>query len=239
MQGDRIPADQPVTAQSDGEVGGAASVQIRHVREVHDDSTEGQHRPKILYIPPPRRGYNVMLEGNSAQSVFQVRVQGSLRERHWHYTSEHDAWRQYDRLTFLLRQGSDLRLDGVPELDLLAFRHYLHTLPRGTCVGSYLLPTVHPLAMYCTYLTGKNYVIYPKSYAPCKVVGQSDRGVPEIELTMPLRSVPFNVSIYIRRTYAQKRVLTRDQAIADLELSLCVAQDMYALAHQLGADLVY
>ena len=54
------------------------------------------------------------------------------------------------------------------------------------------------------------------------------------------RPVPVDVGIYISRTYpGRKAMVTRDEAIRDLDLALCIAQDMQAMARDFDAELMY
>lgn len=214
---------------------------------MHEQNTDnivdaGGHKKhaRTVFIDPPVRGYNVLLQGNPSQSQFRVVVRGTLREKAWYYMREREACRHYDRLTLAIRQAVDLPLDGVPVIDLFAFRHYLYTLPRGACAGTYMSIIAHPLALWCSYLTGKNFWFDEHQYTSCHILEVDEYGFPkQIEATAVLRPVPFEASIYISRTYPQKRVVTRDEAIKDLDLALCIAQDMQAMARDFGGELMY
>lgn len=194
----------------------------------------------LVRIDPPKRGYNVVLQRHPS-GPFRVVVQGTLREKAWYYAREREACRYYDRLTFTIRQAADLPLDGVPAIDLLAFRHYLYTLPRGACAGTYMSIFFHPLALWCSYLAGKNFWFDKEQYTSCRILEFDEYGFPKrVEATAVPRPLPIEVGIYLSRTYpGKKAIVTRDEAIQDLDLALCIAQDMQATARDLGAELMY
>lgn len=199
-----------------------------------------RHTEQSGYVrfDPPTRGYNILLQGNPIQSTFRVVAQGTLCEKVWTFASEREAWRKFDRLSLTIRHSVDLPLDGVPSIDLFAFRHYLYSLPRGACAGTYMTIHAHPLALWCTYLTGKNFWFNAQEYTSCHITEIDADGFPsKIQATAALRPLPFDASIYLQRTYPQKkeRVL-RDEAIEDLDTALCIARDMQAMAHALGAE---